>query len=158
QHGLELVGLDAGHDAVFQRGALPGQVVARARVLDEVVQQLAHATRIPPGGARGPARGVHWDRMLRARLGAVLAVLALVAGVAGAAIVLLAGPGSRMGWWTWRTGLGLLADAAYAGVAAGVLGLAAIVVGLLWGGRVLLAVLALLLGLGAFAPPFLFMR
>src|SRR5262249_41513811 len=106
QHGLELVGLDAGHDAVFQRGALPGQVVARARVLDEVVQQLAHATRIPPGGARGPARGVHWDRMLRARLGAVLAVLALVAGVAGAAIVLLAGPGSRMGWWTWRTGLG----------------------------------------------------
>ncbi len=84
-----------------------------------------------------------------------MALLALVVGLVAVAMVLLAGPGSRMGWWTFRTGLlKLLAWAAYGGIAAMVLALAALVMG----GRRALAALALVAGLAAFLPPFLFRR
>jgi uncharacterized protein (DUF1499 family) len=87
--------------------------------------------------------------------GAVLSVVALVVGLVAVVLVLLAGPGSRMGWWTFRTGLlVVLAWAAYAGVAAAVLALGALVLG----GRRGLALVALLAGLAAFLPPFLFRR
>ena len=95
---------------------------------------------------------------MKSRLGSALAILALLVAVAGLAILLIAGPGTRMGWWTFRTGLGLLRYAAYGGLAGLVLAVAAIVVGLLFGGRVLLAVVAALAGLAAFAPPWLMMR
>jgi len=89
------------------------------------------------------------------RFGAALAVLALIVGVAALAAVLLAGPGSRMGWWSFRTGLTVvLAWAAYGGIAALVLALIA----LLTGGRRGIAAFALLLGLGALLPPLLFRR
>jgi uncharacterized protein (DUF1499 family) len=89
------------------------------------------------------------------RFGAALAVLALIVGLVALAAVLLAGPGSRMGWWSFRTGLTVvLAWAAYGGIAALVLALIALVLG----GRRVLATLALLAALGAFLPPFLFRR
>jgi len=89
------------------------------------------------------------------RVGAAIAVLALFVGVVALAAVLLAGPGSRMGWWSFRTGLMVvLAWAAYLGIAALVLALIALVMG----GRRGIAALALLLGLGALLPPLMFRR
>jgi uncharacterized protein (DUF1499 family) len=89
------------------------------------------------------------------RFGAALAVLALIVGVAALAAVLLAGPGSRMGWWSFRTGLTVVLKwAAYGGIAALVLSVAALVLG----GRRAIAALALLAGLGALLPPLMFQR
>jgi uncharacterized protein (DUF1499 family) len=89
------------------------------------------------------------------RFGAALAVLALLVGVAALAAVLLAGPGSRMGWWSFRTGLTVvLRWAAYGGIAASVLALVALVAG----GRRPIAAVALLAGLGALIPPLMFQR
>ena len=89
------------------------------------------------------------------RVGAALAVLALIVGIAALAAVLLAGPGSRMGWWSFRTGLlVVLKWAAYGGIAAMVLAVVALIVG----GRRPIAALALLAGLGAFVPPLMFQR
>jgi uncharacterized protein (DUF1499 family) len=89
------------------------------------------------------------------RVGAALAVLALIVGIAALAAVLLAGPGSRMGWWSFRTGLlVVLKWAAYGGIAAMVLAVIALIVG----GRRPIAALALLAGLGAFVPPLMFQR
>src|SRR6266446_6421919 len=82
----------------------------------------------------------------------------LSSAVAGLALLLLAGPGTRMAWWTFRTGLGLLRYAAWSGMAGVVLAVLGIVLGLLFGGRVLVAGLALLVGLAAFVPPYLFQR
>jgi uncharacterized protein (DUF1499 family) len=89
------------------------------------------------------------------RFGAAMAVLALVIGVAALAAVVLAGPGSRMGWWSFRTGLTVVLKwAAYGGIAALVLGLIALVMG----GRRATAALAMVAGLGAFVPPMMFQR
>ncbi|HEY8147733.1 MAG TPA: DUF1499 domain-containing protein [Vicinamibacteria bacterium] len=75
--------------------------------------------------------------------------------LAGLAAVLLAGPGSRMGWWSFRTGLTVVLKwAAYGGIAATVLALIALVMG----GRRAIAALALVAGLGAFLPPMMFQR
>jgi len=62
-----------------------------------------------------------------------VAALALVVAVGSLGLLLLAGAGTRMGWWPFRTGLGLLAYAAYGGVAAMVLGVLAIGLGLMFG-------------------------
>ena len=84
-----------------------------------------------------------------------MAVLALVVGLAALAAVALAGPGSRMGWWSFRTGLTVVLKwAAYGGIAAMVLA----VIALIMGGRRALAALALVAGLGAFLPPMMFQR
>jgi len=91
-------------------------------------------------------------------MGSSVAVLALVVALGSLALLLLAGPGTRMAWWTFRTGLGLLGYAAYGGIAAVALAVIGIVLGLLFGGRVLVAGLALLVGLAAFVPPYLFHR
>jgi uncharacterized protein (DUF1499 family) len=88
------------------------------------------------------------------RAGAAVAVLALAVGVVALAVLILSGPGSRMGWWSFRTGLGLLRWAAYGGVAA----MALAAVGLLLGGRRVAAAIALLAGAGAFLPPLMFQR
>jgi uncharacterized protein (DUF1499 family) len=96
--------------------------------------------------------------MDRSRIGSAVAIVALVVAVGSLTLLLLAGPGTRMGWWPFRAGLGLLQYAAYGGLAAVALAVIGIVLGLLFGGRVLLAGLALLAGLGAFLPPYLFAR
>ncbi|HEV7501738.1 MAG TPA: DUF1499 domain-containing protein, partial [Vicinamibacteria bacterium] len=69
--------------------------------------------------------------------------------------LLLAGPGSRMGWWTFRTGLlVMLKWAAYGGIASILLSVIALVLG----GRRAVAAVALVVGLAALLPPFLFQR
>jgi uncharacterized protein (DUF1499 family) len=93
--------------------------------------------------------------MTAKRAGAALAVLALVVGLAALAAVLMAGPGSRMGWWSFRTGLSVILQwAAYSGLAAGVLALIALALG----GRRGLAALALVASIAAVLPPFQFRR
>jgi uncharacterized protein DUF1499 len=89
------------------------------------------------------------------KAGAGVAVVALVVAVLALADLLLAGPGSRMGWWTFRTGLlVMLKWAAYGGIAAIVLA----VIALALGGRRPLAAVALLVGAAALVPPLLFQR
>jgi uncharacterized protein (DUF1499 family) len=80
-----------------------------------------------------------------------LALLALLLGAAGLLLLFLAGPGSRFGWWHFRTGFQLLTWAAYLGIAAVALAVLALALGRR---RALVAgVLALVLGaLAAFLP------
>jgi uncharacterized protein (DUF1499 family) len=87
--------------------------------------------------------------------GRAVAVLALVLALAALLAVLVSGPGSRMGWWSFRIGLGvILLWAAYGALAAGVLSLIALILG----GRRGMAAVALVAALAAFLPPFLFRR
>jgi uncharacterized protein (DUF1499 family) len=86
------------------------------------------------------------------RAGAVVGVLAVVVSVAALGLLLAAGPGTRFGWWNFRTGLGLLRWVAYGAVAGAALGL----VGLLLGGARAAAAIALVVGIAAFAVPWTF--
>ncbi|HEY3121642.1 MAG TPA: DUF1499 domain-containing protein [Vicinamibacteria bacterium] len=86
------------------------------------------------------------------RAGAVVGVVAVVVAAAALALLAAAGPGTRAGWWDFRTGLGLLRWVAYAGIAGAALGL----VGLLMGGARALAAIAVVVALGAFAVPWTF--
>lgn len=88
------------------------------------------------------------------RIGTVIAVVALIAAAAALVLLLVAGPGTRMGWWHFRTGLGLLRWAAYAALAGAALGL----IGVVLDGARVLAAIALVAGLGAFAVPWTFQR
>ena len=93
--------------------------------------------------------------MTEARRGrAAIAVGALVLSVAAVILFVAAGPGTRAGLWTFRTGFQMLRYGAYAGMAGAALGLVA----LLAGGRRGLAALALVLGLAAFLPPWMLQR
>ena len=74
---------------------------------------------------------------------------ALAAAVLALLLVVAAGPGTRFGWWHFRTGLGLFRWVLYGGVAAIVLSLA----GLLMGGSRAAGLGALLLGLACAAVP-----
>jgi uncharacterized protein (DUF1499 family) len=87
-----------------------------------------------------------------------LRLLAIGLGAAALALLLASGPGTRLGLWDWRTGLGLLRSAAYLGIAAAVVS----ITGLLWrsvrsAGAVALAT-ALVLGVVSFSVPFAFQR
>ncbi|MFN2564190.1 MAG: DUF1499 domain-containing protein [Gemmatimonadaceae bacterium] len=82
-----------------------------------------------------------------------LRVLAML--VAGLAILLLvaAGPGTRMGLWNFRTGLGLIRWAAYVGIAGAVLTLIALAVSRPRGGGLAALLLALVVACTAFVLP-----
>jgi uncharacterized protein (DUF1499 family) len=82
-----------------------------------------------------------------------LRVLAML--VAGVAILLLvcAGPGTRMGLWNFRTGLGLIRWAAYAGIAGAVLTLTALAITRPRGGGLAALLVALLVSGTAFVVP-----
>ena len=80
---------------------------------------------------------------------------ALLLGIAALATLLGSGPGTRLGLWDWRTGLGLLRYAAYLGMAAAAISVAGLLVRKLRGRSL---VLALILGIAAFAPPLYFQR
>jgi len=84
----------------------------------------------------------------------VIAVVAVVVSAVALAALLAAGPGTRIGWWTFRTGFSLLRWAVYGGVAGMALALAALVAG----GQRALAAVALLLGLAAALPPWQLQR
>jgi uncharacterized protein (DUF1499 family) len=83
-----------------------------------------------------------------------IAVVALIVSLAAVGLLLAAGPGTRMGLWTFRTGFQMLRYAVYGGAGGAVLA----VIALLVGARRGLAVLALVLGLGAIGPPVMLMR
>jgi uncharacterized protein (DUF1499 family) len=80
-----------------------------------------------------------------------LALAALAVGLVALLLLFLSGPGTRFGWWHFRTGFTLMKYAAYTGVAAVVLGLIALALSR-GRGRVL-AALALLMGAVAFFLP-----
>jgi uncharacterized protein (DUF1499 family) len=90
----------------------------------------------------------------RTGAGRVFAVLALILSGLAVTLVLVAGPGTRFGGWSFQTGLGLLRWVAYAAFA----GIALSVVGLLLGGARSWAAVALVLGLGSAAVPLGFQR
>lgn len=80
--------------------------------------------------------------------------MAVIVSVAAVGLLLAAGPGTRMGLWTFRTGFQMLRYAVYGGAGGAVLA----VIALLVGDRRGLAILALVLGLGAAGPPVMLMR
>lgn len=83
-----------------------------------------------------------------------LAYLAVLVAAAGAALLLLAGPGYRMEWWSLGTGLQqMLRWGAYAGGAGAALGLVALVLNRRTPRGALLSVLALAGGLVAVGVP-----
>ncbi len=81
------------------------------------------------------------------------ATVALVLAVAAVLLLLLAGPGTKWGWWHYRTGLGFLRYAAWLGMA----GIGVSLVALIGGARGRGAI-ALVLALACLAVPFLFQR
>lgn len=85
---------------------------------------------------------------------AMIAVAAVTVAVLAVGLLVAAGPGTRMGLWTFRTGFQMLRYAVYGGAAGAVLALAALVLG----GRRGLAALALALGLAAILPPWQLQR
>jgi len=74
---------------------------------------------------------------------------ALLLALGSAAAAILAGFGSRMGWWHFRTGFQMLTWAAYGGLGSAVIGLAGGLVAM-WGGQrrgALVALVGLVVGL-----------
>jgi len=84
-----------------------------------------------------------------------LRVLALLLGGAAIVTLLASGPGTRLGLWDWRLGLGLLRYAAYLGIAAAAVSLVGLLIPRTRGKTL---VLALVLGLASLAPPLAFQR
>lgn len=101
-------------------------------------------------------------------LGRTLALLALAVGLIGFLMVMLAGPGTRLGWWSFITGLRtMFRYGAYLGVAAVVLAVVVLLLAtvarlLEWRGpgrgALVMAGLALLLGAAAWYFPWSFRR
>ena len=84
-----------------------------------------------------------------------LRALTLLVAILAFAAMVLAGPGTKAGWWDWRTGLTTLRVAAWVGIAAAVVAL--VLVALLavprWRTRPWVSILALCFALAAVAPP-----
>jgi uncharacterized protein (DUF1499 family) len=91
-------------------------------------------------------------------LSASLRILAVGLGAAALATLLASGPGTRLGLWDWRAGLGLLRYAAYLGIGASVVSLVALVIPPIRRGHARALLLALALGLVSLAPPVAFQR
>ena len=87
-----------------------------------------------------------------------LRLLALALGAAAIATLLASGPGTRLGLWDWRTGLGLLRYAAYLGIAASVVSVVALCIPRVRRAGALTLALALVMGAASLAPPLLFQR
>ncbi len=103
-----------------------------------------------PGREPGPTR----ERLVY--VAAAGLVLAVAAGIAE----LLAGPGTRVGWWSFRTGFDLLRWGAYGGIAGAALCFVAGVAARPGPGRTgtRIAVAGLLVGLAAAAVPWGYLR
>ena len=85
-----------------------------------------------------------------------LALLALALGAGALLLLFLSGPGTRFGWWHFRTGFSLMSYAAYLGIAAVAVALLALGVGRR---RALVAgLLGLALGAAAFYLPWSWRR
>jgi uncharacterized protein (DUF1499 family) len=81
----------------------------------------------------------------------VLSWAALAVALIAVGLLLASGPGTRAGWWDFRTGFRLLSWGAYAGIAAAVLGVAVIALGRRR--TIVLGVLAIVLGAAAVYLP-----
>ena len=99
--------------------------------------------------------------------GRPLALLALAVGIAAVVMIGIGGPGTRFGWWHFRTGFKLMKYGAWLGIAAAVLAVVALLVLLVMGARarggtargpVALATLGLLLAGAAFFLPWSWRR
>jgi len=99
--------------------------------------------------------------------GRPLALLALALGALALLLIVIGGPGTRFGWWDFRTGFKLMKYGAYLGIAAAVLAIVALLVVLVLGamarrgtrlGTVTFATLGLLLGGAAFLLPWSWRR
>lgn len=88
------------------------------------------------------------------RIGTVLATLAVVSAAAALVLLVMSGPGTRLGWWQFRTGFQLMRWAAYGAAAGFVFGVFALVFG---GGRTRAAAAAVV-SLGVFAVPWMLQR
>lgn len=87
-----------------------------------------------------------------------LRVLALLVAVVAILMLIVAGPGTRLGVWNFRFGLALLRYAAYLGIVAIVLSAIALVAARPRGGSLAQLGLALALGCTAFAVPWMFLQ
>jgi uncharacterized protein (DUF1499 family) len=83
-----------------------------------------------------------------------IAVIAMAVSALAIGLLLAAGPGTRMGLWTYRAGFQMLRYAVYGGAGAAALAVIAMLVGARRG----MAALALLLGLAAVVPPVMIQR
>src|SRR5687768_7686399 len=82
-----------------------------------------------------------------------LRVLAILVAAVAILLLLSAGPGTRMGLWNFRTGLGLIRWAAYAGIAGLVLTLIALAATRPRGGGLAALLVALVVAGTAFVLP-----
>ena len=84
-----------------------------------------------------------------------LRALVLAAAVLAFLAMCLAGPGTRLGWWPWQTGLSMMRIAAYAGIAVAVLAAALVLLLVVprWRVRPWVPILALCIALATVAPP-----
>ncbi len=87
-----------------------------------------------------------------------LSRLVLLLAVLAAVLLLIAGPGTRMEWWDFRTGFKLLRWATFGGLTAAALALVALLVPRTRRGGAASLVLALVIGLGVAYPPLQGMR
>jgi len=89
-----------------------------------------------------------------------LAAAGLLVAVAAAAADLLAGTGTRIGWWSFQTGFAILRWAAYGGLAAAAVSVAVGLASRPGSGRrvVPIAVVGLLVGLAAAGVPWVYLQ
>jgi len=99
--------------------------------------------------------------------GRALSLLALALGAVALLLIGIGGPGTRFGWWGFRTGFKLMKYGAYLGIAAAVAAIVALLVLTVLGARtrrgtargaVAMAALALILGGAAFFLPWRWRR
>jgi uncharacterized protein (DUF1499 family) len=81
--------------------------------------------------------------------------ITLVLAVAALVLMLLAGPGTRLEWWSWQTGIAMMRVAAYLGIAVAVVALVLVLLLAVprWRPRPWVPILALCMALAAVAPP-----
>jgi len=82
--------------------------------------------------------------------------LALVLGLIAVAMILASGPGTRAGWWDWKTGLGMVKWSFYVGAAAVVVGTALLLLHAFprYRSHLWIPLTAIVCGLVAAIPPF----
>jgi uncharacterized protein (DUF1499 family) len=87
-------------------------------------------------------------------------IVVMVVCVAAFAMLVASGPGTRLGWWSWQTGLSLVKWAAYAGMCGAVaaLLLLALMAVPKWRVRPWVPLTALALAVIAFVPPVLLLQ
>ena len=91
--------------------------------------------------------------------GRPLALLAVALGITAVVLVAIGGPGTRFGWWHFRTGFTLMKYGAYVGIAAMVAAVLAAALARRGGrGALVMAGIALLLGGAAFLLPWSWRR